>query len=392
MMKYSLLPGCILALCILLQGCAVKNSPAESPVQHHAEGAFFLASGQPIDSDTVARLTNEADYILVGERHDAPLHHAMQAEIIRLAATRTGRSPVVGLEMVTVDNEPVLQQFNSRVLTVETLPAALNWAKTWGFDFALYKPIFVAAAETQTPVHALNIPRHIFQALRTEKALTPSEKKLAPRQLILPQEAQKIVLGNIFSMHAGAMMSRSKPSTGEQNPSTATAPEQTAQPPIAAPQTDSMQQADTATAQPVPLRETTPTKKPQGHGKIALQRFFKMQSVWDSFMAERAIALRSRYNRPVIILAGGGHVEYGYGIAYRLGKLDPKARVLLIMPFANATVPPKAAVSAHWNAVAKPYIDAATSAKAEAPPSEANAPVGDTAPAADIFFYSSGGK
>ncbi len=43
--------------------------------------------------------------------------------------------------------------------------------------------------------------------------------------------------------------------------------------------------------------------------------------------------VRVAHGGPVVILAGGGHVEYGWGIARRIRLLDPDARVLLVMPW-----------------------------------------------------------
>jgi hypothetical protein len=64
-----------------------------------------------------------------------------------------------------------------------------------------------------------------------------------------------------------------------------------------------------------------------------LDRFMIVQSAWDSKMAESAAEARNKYEKPVAVLAGGGHVEYGWGIAYRLLVLDPGAATLQVMPW-----------------------------------------------------------
>ena len=45
----------------------------------------------------------------------------------------------------------------------------------------------------------------------------------------------------------------------------------------------------------------------------------------------------------MMILAGAGHVEYGYGIASRIKELEPEARILLVMPFSGERPEPGAA-------------------------------------------------
>jgi membrane-associated protease RseP (regulator of RpoE activity) len=65
----------------------------------------------------------------------------------------------------------------------------------------------------------------------------------------------------------------------------------------------------------------------------ALERFLLVQSLWDSAMAHQAVRVRVAHGGPVVILAGGGHVEFGWGIARRIRLLDPDARMLLVMPW-----------------------------------------------------------
>jgi hypothetical protein len=50
-------------------------------------------------------------------------------------------------------------------------------------------------------------------------------------------------------------------------------------------------------------------------------------------MAEQAVRLRKQYDWPVLVVAGAGHVEYGWGIAKRIRWFDPAARILTVMPW-----------------------------------------------------------
>jgi hypothetical protein len=62
-------------------------------------------------------------------------------------------------------------------------------------------------------------------------------------------------------------------------------------------------------------------------------RFHLVQSIWDSKMAEEAVRLRRTYDWPVLLVAGSGHVENGWGIARRIRRFDPGAKILLIVPW-----------------------------------------------------------
>ena len=65
-------------------------------------------------------------------------------------------------------------------------------------------------------------------------------------------------------------------------------------------------------------------------------RFLLIQSVWDSAMAEQAVAARRATGKSVAVLAGVAHVEGGLGIARRIRVLDPGAVLLLVSPWRGA--------------------------------------------------------
>jgi uncharacterized iron-regulated protein len=65
----------------------------------------------------------------------------------------------------------------------------------------------------------------------------------------------------------------------------------------------------------------------------AWDRFLRIQSFWDSQMAWRAFRASEELKLPIVILAGVGHVEHGWGIASRLRSLAPEASVLSTLPW-----------------------------------------------------------
>ncbi|MDY7001610.1 MAG: ChaN family lipoprotein, partial [Thermodesulfobacteriota bacterium] len=64
-----------------------------------------------------------------------------------------------------------------------------------------------------------------------------------------------------------------------------------------------------------------------------VEDFLLIQSLWDSKMAESAARTYEKYKRPVVILAGSGHVEQGWGIAGRLKAFDPEGEALSVVPW-----------------------------------------------------------
>jgi uncharacterized iron-regulated protein len=250
--------------------------------------ALLEASGATLSPRTFATGPARADYILVGEEHPNPCDHQAQAGIIRRLVT-AGVRPAIGLEMVPADLQDRLDAFNAGKLAVADLPRALSWKTTWGYDFALYAPIFEAARQYDLPVFALNVPTGLARKVGREglDALTPAERAKLPGTIPPPDAAQVEALRELFAHHAGMVKKDAK---------------------------------------------TQPGRDP-------FAGFVTVQSLWDTQMASRALLARALFARPVVIIAGGGHVERGWGIARRLAVLDPKAGIETIMPWRGGEAP-----------------------------------------------------
>ncbi|HEY0841129.1 MAG TPA: ChaN family lipoprotein [Vulgatibacter sp.] len=242
------------------------------------EAGFVGAGGEAMTAKELAERARGVPYVLVGEAHDSACDHEMQARVLEALAA-SGLPPVVGLEMVAVDAQHVLDRFGDGSIGLEELPAALDWQGNWGVDFAIYEPIFVAAQRWGLPVVALNLPRRLVREVARAgvEGLPPDERANLPR-IVPPPPAQEAMLREAYEAHAG-----------------------------------------------------------QGHagaGEEGFRRFVLIQSLWDSQMASAAIAWRRDLDRqPVAILAGAGHVAHGWGIPHRLRVFDPTAETLSIVPW-----------------------------------------------------------
>ena len=299
-------------------------------------------SGVPAESDDFLAKAGQADYILIGEQHTSAEHHKAQAAVIALLA-QNGYSPAIGLEMIPASLQPRLNDFNARLISVEHLSEHLDWENVWGFTFADYKPIFSVAEHYNTPVYGLNVSQEVIKAIRkvgTPATIPPRQKSELPPVIQYPTKVQYKKLSSFFRQHASMLMGRpSNPVTTTNKPSKmATTPSTTL--------------ATVAKGKVMPLPKlqgiiqgssqtkphTNPQTKPQGkpkadHGSQALRRFVTIQSLWDSAMAYNAT--QTGHAGPLVILAGGAHVEYGYGIAHRLAHFAPKARCLTLMPLSH---------------------------------------------------------
>ncbi|WP_051617292.1 ChaN family lipoprotein [Desulfonatronovibrio hydrogenovorans] len=270
-----MIKGLLLILTVLvLTGCAPKH-PVMVPLEEPLPGSFFTDKKKILEDEDLAAVLRAKDFILVGESHNNACDHLAQSGLIKTLAA-AGHEFAVGLEMISVERQHVLDEFNARRTGVDQLPEKLDWAGTWGYDFELYRPIFDQTFRYSIPVFALNLPGSITRTISREglDALSLDEKSFLPSSIIEPPEGQMEMLKKQFSLH------------------------------------QDMIQADEA----------------------VLQRFVTAQSVWDTKMAEEAVRIREELGRPVLILAGTGHVNRGYGIEHRLELLSPGARITSFVP------------------------------------------------------------
>lgn len=95
-----------------------------------------------------------AQVILLGEQHDAPEHHAWEADTVRELATR-GRLAALVLEMADAGATTAGLPAEASEADVQK---ALNWSDK-GWPWASYGPAVMAAVRTHVPVLGGNLPR-----------------------------------------------------------------------------------------------------------------------------------------------------------------------------------------------------------------------------------------
>ncbi|BFR47298.1 ChaN family lipoprotein [Nitratidesulfovibrio sp. HK-II] len=283
------------------------------------------ASGEirTLDPADAARQALRHDYILLGESHTSACDHRAQAAFIA-AMLAQGARPAIGFEMVPRDGQPALDEFSRGATPLAKLPDTLDWGKTWGYDFELYKPVFAVADWARLPVHGLNVPQRVVRQVSRGglESVAEADRAWLPPSIIAPAPEQRATLTAIFREHAAMRAGR----VGQG----AVQGQQPAAPTTATGVSPAAPTVPAATPSPAP---SAPPSVPMGSTDEALERFLLVQSLWDSGMAHQAVRVRVAHGGPVVILAGGGHVEFGWGIARRIRLLDPDARVLLVMPW-----------------------------------------------------------
>jgi len=129
--------------------CAAEPPPppqAEHEADHPLVGRLWRpAEGRFATIDEALAATLAADAVLLGETHDNPDHHALQAWMLR-RLTAAGRRPNVVFEMFDAGQTGRLNaHLAAHPGDAEGIGDAIGWAENGWPDWPLYRPIAEAA-------------------------------------------------------------------------------------------------------------------------------------------------------------------------------------------------------------------------------------------------------
>lgn len=147
-------------------------------------------SGKPFSGEAAFKsLVWKNDVIYVGETHDQNLDHLAQLEALKTMKIARGSKVAVGFEMLNQTLQPVLEDYVAGKITEEEFLNKADWKKEWGFDFAMYKPLFDFIIQNKLRALALNVPKAVVGKIaRTGlESLTPEEKQFLPEKVEVTQ-------------------------------------------------------------------------------------------------------------------------------------------------------------------------------------------------------------
>jgi uncharacterized iron-regulated protein len=218
-----------------------------------------------------------ADVVFVGEQHDDPNTHRLEAAILS-GLQRRQKAPVVSLEMFERDVQGALDDYLAgRTTEEETLKAARPWPR-YAAD---YRPLVELAKSQGWPVIAANVPRRIAAAVSKGgrdaiDQLGEAERRYAARELQCPIDGYFDRFIKSMGSHPG------------------------------------------------------PEQKPDEQ-RAMLERYYWSQCVKDETMAEAiAAAGRRTVAGPVVHYNGAFHSDFGLGTAERTRRRLPGSRLVTI--------------------------------------------------------------
>ena len=235
--------------------------------------------------DTAARRDGPGvDVIFVGEQHDRFSHHISQLELIRALYERGIRFSV-GMEMFQRKFQPVIDDFLDGRITEKEMLQKTEYFRRWGYDYGLYRPIIRFCKLNGIPIRALNAPKEITSKVAHSciDSLTDEEKRLIPEELDFGNEAYKRRLEEIFKAHQDRVGDRIGGN---------------------------------------------------------FECFYQAQIIWDETMAETIVDYLRQNRQLMVVLAGNGHLSFGYGIPDRVRRRSGgRLNVAILLNTDEATDP-----------------------------------------------------
>ena len=248
------------------------------------------------DFEVMLAELSRVDVVFVGEQHDDPNTHRLEAAILQ-GLLRRDTSATVSLEMFERDVQSLVDGYLAGTISEEEF---LEQSRPWPRYATDYRPLVEIARANGWPVIASNVPRKYASAvakggLAALDALPPAERALIARDIQCPFDSY-------FDRFAETMNSHPMPGTEKQT-----------------------------------VEER----------RVMNERYYFAQCVKDETMAESIVAELERPGRrpgPIIHYNGAFHSDFGAGAAERVRRRLPGRRVVVttMLPVSNIdTVAPE---------------------------------------------------
>ncbi|MBI5360776.1 MAG: ChaN family lipoprotein [Planctomycetes bacterium] len=236
-----------------------RQAAGDSPL---VGSIFSVARNEFTDFKSVIADAYGKPVVFVGEIHDNQESHLAQFEVLS-ELYKKNKNIVIGMEMFERNNQSVLDGYIEGTIDEAAFMQAYS---RWGFDYNLYRPIFEFAKQNKLKIAALNAPKDIvsFVGKNGLTALSAEQRAQIAAEIDTTNESHKEYVKGRY----------------------------------------------------------------QAHGEIKLSEFnlfYQAQCVWEDTMAESVAnayktASAANAGTQVVVIIGGGHVNFGFGVPDRTKK------------------------------------------------------------------------
>jgi uncharacterized iron-regulated protein len=187
---------------------ALSAPPEMLHVSHPLAGRVWDVHRQCFVSLSALKdAARQANFVLLGETHDNPRHHLLQAEVLQ-SLIASGRRPALAFEMLDISQQGAVDRaVKDMPGDPQALAEAVGWPNSGWPEFSLYEPIFTAGLGAKLPVVAANLPPQQVKATVYEgaSALDGAVRKRIERQGPLPEKARLELREEMRSSHCGEL-------------------------------------------------------------------------------------------------------------------------------------------------------------------------------------------
>lgn len=208
------LAAALVAGACLVAGAVRAEEPAPPPFTLTGEAGhplvgriWSVADKSFVTPKEVSRAAVAASFVLLGEIHDNPDHHALQAFVLS-AVTASGRKPAAVLEMLPGDRQARVDDYLAeKEPTPDGFGAAVGWAELGWPDYRIYQPVIAAAMEADLPIIAGDVPKKQRVEVSRDGFSSLGEEALAKMALDQPlgEAADARLLQTLFEGHCEMM-------------------------------------------------------------------------------------------------------------------------------------------------------------------------------------------
>jgi len=269
----------LLTLVLPLAACA----PAKTKMTGNPEAPYppprppvvgdilHIPSGYYVNEAQMLSVATDSRIVYVGETHDNPASHRLELTLLQAMADRYPGGVALGMEMFTPAQQEALDRWVSGELSEKEFLKESRWQELWQMDFEYYRALLDFARERHLPVIGLNAEKSLVKALaRKEVAELGDEERRDLPELDLTDPYQGALVSAIYGGH--------------------------------------------------------------DQGNSHLDGFLRVQTLWDETMAEniaRYLESPQGESRRLVVVAGGNHIRYGFGIPRRVFRRLPASYALV---------------------------------------------------------------
>lgn len=221
-MRFLIFVACFISLSNVSAFAQWHDWKSKHYRDHPLVGAIYSPSeNQNFESTEVAQLLlrqllvkkiTETNFVLLGENHDNPDHHILQAWMIEEIAS-SGRKPDVVFEMIPrrlaheansydLQKDPQLEDFAKR----------LEWEKRGWYSWEIYKPVGLATAQYGLRMLAGNISRKkVLGLYRNKTALSTDEQNRFAIDQPFSHAHQSSLNEELIASHCGMIGKKALP-------------------------------------------------------------------------------------------------------------------------------------------------------------------------------------